>query len=671
MLLYAATIFLSSFLLFLIQPILAKQILPWFGGAAAVWTTCLVFFQFALLIGYAYSDWTARRLGPKAQAALHALLLGASLWFLPVLANPAWKPLGAEDPALRILGLLAATVGLPYFLLSTTGPLIQAWFARTLPDRSPYRLFALSNLASMLGLLAYPFVVEPRVSALGQSHGWSAAYALFVLLCAASALRGQRGSGAARLALGTDLASRAEPPTAAERVRWFGLAALGSFLLLAVTNHLCLNIASIPFLWILPLSLYLLSFILCFDGRGWYRRGAFLPLSGVLLAAMSLCLANSKLSLNLQVVIPVYLAGLFALLMVCHGELAERKPAPAHLTAFYLMISLGGAIGALVVGVLAPYALPGYFELGFGLVAAALLLATIRHRGVPVALARVALMGFVVVCSGIQFRAYASANRVMARNFYGSLRTSDTFTPGGTPIRQFVHGAIRHGEQYLRPDKRDEPTSYYSPSSGIGRALRTLQKPGLRVGVVGLGAGAIAVWAQPGQYYRFYEINPQVVEVARSEFSFLADCRAGHHVVLGDARLQLEREPPQGFDLLVLDAFSGDAIPTHLITSEAFAVYLRHMNPGGVLAFNTTNRYLDAAPVVKVLAESRGLKTAYIHDAPEDAAAGHCRTDWLLVSANHSFLGSPLIRSVAGAVAEPRVRQLWTDDFTNLFHILK
>lgn len=674
MLVYAATISLSSFLLFLIQPVLAKQILPWFGGSAAVWTTCLVFFQFVLLFGYAYADWTTRRLRPRTQAVVHCLLLAASLALLPVAADPSWRPAGREDPALRILGLLGVTIGLPYFLLSTTGPLIQAWFARSFPSLKPYRLFALSNLTSMLGLLAFPFAIEPRLTSAEQSVSWSVAYGLFALLAGVSALKGSRAVSRAPSA--SPVSPRADSlgpePSAKVRFTWFALGALGSFLLLAITNHVCLNIASIPFLWVAPLSLYLLSFILCFDGKGWYRRGLYLPLVGVLLALMATFLASTSWSLNLKAALPVYLAGLFACCMFCHGELAARKPAPGHLTGFYLLISLGGAVGALLVGVAAPYLLSGYFELGLGLLAvASVLMSQVRRSGRLALGAGLALVAWVAACWGLQIKEYASARRAMTRNFYGTLRSWDSMTPGGFRIRQFVHGAIKHGEQFLDPARRREPTSYYSPRSGVGMALRAW-KGTARVGVVGMGAGAITVYGRPGDYYRLYEINPSVVDVARAEFTFLQDLRAKYDIVLGDGRLNLEREPSNQFDFMILDAFSGDAIPAHLITREAVAIYLRHLRPGGVLAFNATNRYLNIVPVVADLAHAEGLTALHVRDEePPRNPDGYSSTDWMIVTANRQILEEPLLSRAAEVVPPRPGARLWTDDFNNLYGILK
>ena len=380
MFLYASTIFLSAFLLFLVQPILAKQILPWFGGSAAVWATCMVFFQVTLLAGYAYAHWTTRRMAPRRQAMLHIALLGVSLLLLPIVPDAAWKPKGGENPSWLILGLLSATVGLPFLLVSTTTPLVQAWFARRYRHAIPYRLFALSNLASLLALLSYPVAIEPWVTVRAQCVTWSLVYGAFTLLCAWVAFGNARVESMTEDVGGVE-ASRIpieSRPGAGQQIEWLALAAMGSFMLLAVTNHLCQNVASIPFLWVVLLSIYLASFILCFDHPRWYRRNWFL----VGAAGMVLAMAWNSDPLELKFVIPIYTAGLFVCCMFCHGELAHSKPAPEFLTTFYLMVSLGGAVGGLLVGFAAPYLLPGCFEIGIGLVACAMLLTCrARHLG--------------------------------------------------------------------------------------------------------------------------------------------------------------------------------------------------------------------------------------------------------------------------------------------------
>jgi MFS family permease len=386
--LYALTIFASAFLLFLLQPIVAKQILPWFGGSAAVWTTCLVFFQTTLLLGYAYADFSVRRLAPRAQAKLHIALLVLSLVVLPIVPGAFWKPTGQESPIWLILGLLAATIGLPYFVLSTTSPLVQAWFARRFPGRSPYRLFALSNLASMLALLGYPFLLEPWIATRVQAWGWSAGYVVFVGLCVLAARKSGRSpampvSPASGLENGVAVDRDVdERPAVARQLLWCALAATSSALLLAVTSHITQNIAAVPLLWIVPLSLYLISFILCFDGMGWYRRELFLAMLAAALGVMAWTLADPRLTHQLALQLDVFCAGFFLACMFCHGELVTCKPAPRYLTRFYLMIALGGAIGSALVGIVAPLVFSANFDLAIALVACALLLLWRTRRDV-------------------------------------------------------------------------------------------------------------------------------------------------------------------------------------------------------------------------------------------------------------------------------------------------
>ena len=670
---YALTIFTSAFLLFLVQPLMAKQILPWFGGSAAVWTTCLVFFQFLLLAGYAYSDWTTRHLPARRQVILHVVLLAVSLATLPIIPDASWKPAGDEDPAWRILGLLAVTIGLPYFLLSTTGPLVQAWFARSFPAGTVYRLFALSNFGSLLALISYPFAVEPWISTVHQSWGWSVAYAAFAVLCAASAFYSLRAQPQAPGAAATAQAEPVGPPPGAlDYGSWLLLSAMGAFMLLAVTNHITHDVASVPFLWILPLTLYLLTFILCFEGRGWYRRAIFLGPLLVIVAAMAWALHKESGIMDIKQAIPLNLIGLFVMCMFFHGELADSKPAPRYLTRFYLMVSLGGALGGLAVGLVAVKVFSSYYEFGIGLVATLLIAAFVvrlMHPVVPLlVLVAVGFSGFHIY----KFSQMLTRDAiVLERNFYGTLRVKDVDVgqPGAT--RTLVHGVIMHGEQYLSPERRGQPTSYYGTTSGVGRALKALgaDSPEIRVGVVGLGTGTIAAYGRKGDVYRYYEINPQVVEIARRDFSFLGDSGAKVETVLGDARLTMEREAPQRYDLLAIDAFSSDSIPVHLITREAMAVYLKHIKPDGVIAFHVTNRFLRLGPVVKRIAEEMGLRVTLIDDDAKESELSS--TDWVLVTRSKTLFEHPEIAQYTSDVEDIPGLPVWTDDFNNLFQILK
>ena len=683
MLLYAVTIFVSAFLLFLVQPVMAKQILPWFGGSATVWTTCLVFFQTALLAGYTYADWTVRRLAPKRSLQLHVALLVFSLVSLPILPGERWKPLGTENPSWLILGMLVATIGLPYFLLSTTSPLVQAWFARRFPSASPYRLFALSNFASMLALLGYPFLLEPWSATRAQAWGWSTAYVAFVLLCAAAGLRslsraaeaavpeGWRSSPGTRPSPAADPAHGEAPPPA-RQLLWSVLAGTASILLLAVSNHITQNIASVPLLWIVPLALYLLTFILTFDGSGWYRRDIVLAMTAAALGVMAWTLADPSLTHELEIQVGVFCIGLFLACMFCHGELVSLKPSPRWLTRFYLMISLGGAAGAVLVGIVAPLVLPAYFELGGALALCALLLLWQVRRDYPVfGVLGLAALFTTVGCAAWGVTEFYSHAISASRNFYGVLRVQEIDTDTTAHRRSLVHGTILHGNQYLDRSLATQPTTYYTTTSGIGRLLDVLhpRKDPIRVGVIGLGTGSLAVYGAPGDTYRFYEINPQVIAVAKRDFTYLHDSGATIETALGDARLVLEREPPQRFDVLAIDAFSSDAIPVHLITYEAIDIFRRHVKPGGVIAYHVTNRFLDLAPVVDAIARAHGMEALWISDTGEGSLASH--SDWVLVSTNKALLDNPRLTESSLPI-EPRPDwRMWTDDYNNLVQVLK
>jgi len=682
MALFALTIFGSAFLLFLVQPIVAKEILPWFGGSASVWATCLVFFQTALLAGYAYADWTVRRLAARTQVRLHVALLVVSLIALPIIPGPFWKPSGAENPAWLILAMLAVTIGLPYFLLSTTSPLLQAWFARRFPGRNPYRLFALSNLASLLALLGYPFLLEPWVATRAQAWAWSASYALFVGLASAAAFASLRGGVADRLhgvsapdpeplTIGESTATREPAPTAARQLLWTVLAATGSLLLIAITNHITQNVAAVPLLWLAPLTLYLVTFILCFDAPRWYRRPFVLGMVAAILGVMAWSLADSRVTHDLSIQLGVFLGGLFLCCMFCHGELVRLKPAPRYLTRFYLMISVGGAVGAALVGIVAPLVLPADFELIGTLVLTGLLLLWQVRRDAPFfPLLAVASLVATIGCGVWGVREFYDSTIVATRNFYGVLRVQQ-FGEAGAERRQLIHGNIMHGKQYLSPGLSTQPTSYYTPTSGIGRVIEALHPTltPVKVGIIGLGTGTIATYGAKGDTYRFYDINPGVIAIAQRDFSFLRDSGATIELPLGDARLKLEREAPQNFDVLAIDAFSSDAIPVHLITREAVEVYLKHMKPDGVIAYHVTNRYLDLVPVVEGIANDLGLTALWIDDAGSDSLANS--SSWVLLAKDPQRLADPRLTEFATPIVPRRDWRVWTDDFNNLVQVLK
>jgi hypothetical protein len=739
MILYGITIVTSAFLLFLVQPIIAKQILPWFGGTAGVWTVCVVFFQALLLGGYAYAHGLTRA-PSRAQTRLHLVLLVVSVASLPIIASSTWKPAGDADPAWRIAGLLAATVGLPYFLLSSTGPLVQKWVAQdravTMAPRGVYRLFALSNLGSLLGLLSYPFVVEPYATLRQQAWGWSVGYLCFAVACAACAWRARATPPVVE---DPSDAATAEPPTAARYAHWLACAALGSMLLLAVTNHITQNIAAIPLLWVLPLTLYLLSFVVVFEGRGgrgWYvRRWWQAPvLAGVI--AMTWALSSYRGVLSLYAALPIFCVGLFVACVFCHGELAASKPAPLYLTQFYLCLSAGGALGGLFVALVAPNVFANYWETPIALVGLVLLsAATLRERrlsgwligavlgavaaasiflssggatfnaarewlpggadsawmtGALVAIAvliffvatwrrwPVAIVATAIICTGFyafRYHHFLSEDLLVAsRNFYGALRVKEAGT-GEEERRDLLHGVILHGDQYRAADKRRKPTTYYGPGSGVGLALKNLRpdEEPIDVAMIGLGAGTLSAWGRKGDRFRIYDINPAIVDIAHRDFTYLADSAATIAIAMGDARLSMERELADGtatpFDVIAVDAFSSDAIPVHLITREALDVFLRHLKPDGVVAFHVSNRFLRLAPVVRQIADDAGVASIDVIDEPDDD--DYTSSEWVLVTRNRAFLDNPVVVKATTAIEPIPGLPMWTDQFNNLFKILK
>lgn len=670
---YLATIFLSSFLLFLVQPLVARLILPWFGGSAAVWTTCMLFFQALLLAGYAYAHGAVGRLAPRTHAWLQLALLAAAVALLPIAPDEAWKPEGSESPVLHILLLLGAAVGLPYLLLAATSPLVQVWYARTHPGRDPYRLYAVSNLASLAALISYPLLVEPWLTNAEQVAAWSWLFAAFALSCATLAWRARHGGRGPAPGAEASHPETSAAPTRGEIAYWLAFSTTGSVLLLAVTNHLTQNVASIPLLWLAPLTLYLLSFVITFSGRALYRSGPWSPAVLVVLAAMAWLLADKRLQFELGVQLAVFLPGLFLACVFCHGELYARRPGARHLTMFYMVVSAGGALGGLLVAVGAPLAFNGYHELGVGLVALGVLAA--RRYASLGRLARLASLATVMAvagCATYDALRHHQDVRVAARGFYGVLRVKAYGSSGEEgELRRLLHGAIMHGEQYVGGTLRAMTTTYYQSSSGIGAALLSKSGQAVHVGVIGLGVGTLAAYGHEGDRYRFYDIDPRVIEFARTQFTYLADSAAKIELVLGDARLALERETPRHFDVLAVDAFSGDAIPVHLITREALATYLRHVKPEGIVAFHLSNRFLDLVPVVARLARENGAQAVLVRDVPAAGSRG-ARSDWVLVSRDPAALAHEDLRQAGAVAAKDRAElRSWTDDYSNLVQILK
>ena len=671
---FYAVVALSAFLLFLVQPLIAKQILPWFGGSSAVWTTCMLFFQGALLLGYAYADASPRALGPRRQPRLHILLALLALVMLPIITPESWKPVGGEEPISRILMLLAVTIGLPYVLLSTTSPLIQSYFARLNPGRDPYRLFALSNAASLIALVSYPVAIEPFVGTRMQAIGWSVMFALFVLLVATLAWR---VSGVDAATADETPVLEPEPLALAIQLRWIAFSAAGSMLLLAVSNHITQNVASVPLLWLLPLTLYLLTFILTFDGTGWYKRGPYAAAFFGFVIGMCFLLVDKDFQFDLIVQTSVFCVGLFVVCMMCHGELVLSKPAPAQLTRFYLLVSIGGALGALVVSVVAPLLFSTYLETAVALLVAAMLFIPVAQATHPFLQWAAVLLAIGVVGTGAWFVKQEHNNALeVTRNFYGVLKVKSYDDMGSENyLLRLVHGAILHGEQYPHEKWRYQPTTYYTPTSGFGRAVNAqremapLSYSKQRIGMIGLGAGTVAAYCRESDVCRIYEINAEVERLARKHFTYLADSKAKPLVIIGDARLSLEREAGNLFNVLAVDAFSGDSIPMHLITQEAVRAFMAHVASNGILAYHVSNRFLNLPPVLAEIADREKLVGVVVDDPAQKDNTLHSSSTWVLLARNADALkaigdtGTRLERS-AGA-------PLWTDDFNNLWSVIK
>jgi hypothetical protein len=679
MTLYAVTIFLSAFLLFQVQPLIAKMILPWFGGSAAVWSASMLFFQLLLLGGYAYAHCSIRFLKARGQMALHVALLAASCALLPILPSPSWRPTEAGDPTFRILMLLAATIGLPYFLLSATSPLLQAWYVRRSGSTVPYRLFALSNFGSMLALVSFPFLVEPKLASRPQAYTWSASYVAFALLCAVTAWFSRQESRYKPAVESLDPESApADPPSFGQLVLWVALAACASVLLVSVTNHMSQNVAPIPLLWVLPLALYLSTFIVAFESDRLYQRWLFLPLLAPALGGMAYMIYASEGNLTIKWAIPGFAAGLFVCCMMCHGELARRRPAARYLTLFYLMVSLGGALGGIFVALIAPRVFHSFLELPLILLLCGVLALiaswTVRLPKIGAWPLRAALLigvGLLAGYLGKQERILAQGLRLQVRNFYGMLEVRDDIPTKDYAERTLLHGTINHGSQLLDPVLKYVTTSYYGKKSGVGRAIVAVEEKGpARVGVIGLGAGVLSNYGRKGDYYRIYEINPLVEGIAQTQFSFFPHSPADKKILMGDARLTMESQEPQNFDVIAVDAFSSDAIPVHLLTREAVELYFRHLQPAGVLALHISNRYLDLEPVCEGSAQALG-KLAMVVDDDGDEAPYFSASTWVLLTANADWFKSASFRDANKhpAVMSKTFRP-WTDDYSNLFQIL-
>jgi MFS family permease len=696
MALFAISIFLSAFLLFQIQPMIARYILPWFGGTPAVWSTVQMFFQVMLTGGYAYTNWLMGRF--RRREVMHLVLLGVSLvvmialgmiWKSPITPDASWKPQGVNSPIWAISKLLLISVGLPYFLLSTNSPLIQALFHRRFPERTAYRLYALSNTGSLIGLIAYPVLVEPNFTLAWQGRLWSISYGLYAILTIVNVVQSLRGTRQGNesvpkrdLAKSTRLRSR-------QYTLWILLAMAASILLLATTSQITQEVAVIPFLWVLPLMIYLFSFILAFSSERWYSRRVFLILLFLFTVLAGWAMGLSE-SLPILLQSGIYSGALFCACMVCHGEVYRLRPPADRLTIFYLMVSIGGALGGVLINFVAPYFFKGFWELPLGFIFTWLLLVVVSFKGRrPSSRKWVFILDSVLMISALLIACVRFGQQVNSdltgflytgRNYYGVIRVK-SLGEEGDPFQRYalVHGVTIHGIQMVGPEKRDTPTAYFGETGGGGLTLinHPVRGKGMRVGILGLGIGTMAAYGQPGDVYRFYEINPLIVDLAEGQggyFSFLADSQAKVEIVLGDARLSLEKElaasGTENYDVLVLDVFSSDSIPVHLLDREAFELYLQHLKPDGLLAVHISNRHLDLVPVVWTLADYFDLERVVIDDPGDNSVV--FQSLWMVLARNQTMQQNQAIISRAKFMENysPHLR-LWTDDYSNLFQILK
>jgi hypothetical protein len=675
MLYFSLSIFLSAFLLFQVQPMIGKFILPWFGGTPAVWSTAMLFFQALLTGGYAYAYWLVKR---SRQGWIHLALLGVTLalltalglaWSSPVTPSADMRPADVDFPVFNIFFLLLISVGLPYFVLAANGPLMQAWFSRIFPERSYARLYALSNVGSLLGLLAYPLALEPSLTLRQQGWTWALGFVVFAMVAGLLSYRAREEQGVSHVEVNAD------KPSASLRVLWLILAGTASLFLLSITNQISQEVAVIPFLWVIPLTMYLLSFILAFSDSRWYDRRLY-ALLFALTSLAALWALDKTATLNVLVQISIYALLLFLACMICHGELYRLRPHARHLTSFYLMVSIGGAAGGIFVNLVAPFIFTGYWEfyLAWLLPIVLLIVMLLPHLSARVEVqARVMGASFVL---GVLLLSFGlNQNALFAeRNFYGLVRVREWQDSGYV----MIHGVTLHGIQYFNEPYR--PTSHFMENSGVGLVLNNhpLRGNGLHVGVLGLGIGTLAAYSAEGDVYRFYEINPAAIRLAEGEggfFTFLSEGKAEMVVVSGDARISLETELEAGenqqFDVLVLDTFSSDSIPVHLVTKEAFAIYLEHLKPGGIIAAHISNRHLDLQPVFWQMAQEYQFEILKV-ERYDNLDEGEFPSLWILLTHDPAIFDAlPLESHAESFDGYSTSVRLWTDDYSNLFQLLK
>jgi spermidine synthase len=725
---YGGTVFLAAFLLFAVEPMAAKELLPLLGGASAVWVTCLVFFQGALLAGYGFAWWMARGVGAKrvwvylglVVAALGVLALPVMLLlligFLGMPHRAATLPALSEHPVQTIFLSLGATIGLPFLVLASTSPLVQVWWSRSEGGAVPYKLFALSNAGSLLALVLYPTLIEPRMTLSEQKAWWAAEFVLYAGMCGWLAWRSMgevqrranptqddeaamNGAPRSVAVLEADSSAalrneKANDSWAAGKWLWFLLPMGAAMQLSAVTTHLSQDIAAIPLLWVLPLAVYLVTFILAFDAPGLYHRWIVARMLLVMLAALGYALSKVDTALPVWLAVLFYLVEVFVACWFCHAEAYRLRPEGAReSTVFYLMVAAGGVTGTFLIGIASPLVFRANYDLATAfLTVAVLALALTWQEGWQQRMVWATgclLLIALTVSLHLNFGRHAL---LRARNFYGALRVTegnidsesasqgtgsdgtgseDSYSSGTGPIRTLMNGRIRHGTQMMEVDRRRMPTTYYGQDSGVGVALRNCCEGRTKtIGVVGLGVGTIAAYGQPGDRMRFYEINPLVEPIARNLFTYLRDSPAAITVVEGDGRASLAGEPAQGFDVLAVDAFSGDAIPLHLLTREAMQVYKRQLAPGGVVAFHVSNSYLDLAPEIARVAEAEGMQARLVESLPVPAEGAY-RATWVLVSEDSRFFAKPGVAAATSRIASRPGLRVWTDNYSSLLPVLR
>jgi spermidine synthase len=672
--LFGGAVFLASFLLFLVEPIAAKQLLPVFGGSAAVWITCLVFFQSALLVAYLYAHWLAHR----THWVLHFVLL-----LLACASAVAWatqtidSSRASQHPISAIFAALAVSIGLPFLALGATSPLLQVWLARLETSGIPYRLFALSNLASLLALALYPSLIEPHFTLKAQRVVWCCGFGAFAIVSAILTWRTRSASlntaqkeeenKSATVAIGA-------PAPLSHRLLWVLLPMGAAMQLSAVTSYITANIAAIPLLWILPLAVYLITLILAFQFPRLLPRGIITRFLVVMLAGLGYMLSQVDVSLPLRIGLSFFLVEVFISCLFCHTEACALRPERAsESTLFYLFFAGGGALGAFLIGIVSPLLFSFNYDLALTFFVTALLaLAVTWSSGWAQRLlwstASILLLALVVMLHV----AYQRNTPLAIRNFYGSLRVRQSLSayPGAT-MRTLTNGSIQHGTQIFSAELRRTPTTYYAEDSGIGLALRFCCEGRARnIGVVGLGVGTIAAFGQSGDRIRFYEINSAVTPIAQNLFTYLRDSGAQISIVDGDGRSSLSREQPQNFDVLVVDAFSGDAIPLHLLTTQALDIYKRHLAPNGILAFHISNQHVDLEPEIVLLARAGGMDVRRVASFANEER-GEFTATWILLTNDSSFFAQPEVASRIRQPAEDLKVHLWTDDYSSLLPLLR